>query len=116
VNPLVHNGLKLLPSVTRVFSRGRDMFVYLQAYERAATTTEPLVAFASFYGDNGEKVHQTSPVAIVDGMDPKSKAVGIRLTVPLEPLPPGRYDCQITVLHPGGQKVAFWRAPIVVIQ
>jgi hypothetical protein len=28
-NPLVQEGLKLIPSVTRVFSARRDMFVYL---------------------------------------------------------------------------------------
>src|SRR5262249_36117300 len=49
-NPLVQDGLKLIPSVTRVFSKSKDMFVYLQAYERTATTsTQPLVAFVSFY-------------------------------------------------------------------
>ena len=26
--------MKLIPSVTRVFSKNRDMYVYLQAYER----------------------------------------------------------------------------------
>ena len=36
VNPLVQDGQKLIPSVTRVFSRSRDMYVYLQAYERGA--------------------------------------------------------------------------------
>ena len=35
-NPLVQDGQKLIPSVTRVFSRSRDMYVYLQAYERGA--------------------------------------------------------------------------------
>ena len=34
VNPLVVEGQKLIPSVTRVFSKTRDMYVYLQAYER----------------------------------------------------------------------------------
>ena len=33
-NPLVCDGQKLMPSVTRVFSRSRDMYVFLQAYER----------------------------------------------------------------------------------
>ena len=42
-NPLVQNGQKLLPSVTRVFSRSKDMYVYLQAYEPNATTMQPLV-------------------------------------------------------------------------
>src|SRR5205823_1435645 len=38
VNPLVYEGQKLLPSVTRVFSKSRDLYVFLQAYERTATT------------------------------------------------------------------------------
>src|SRR5687767_188953 len=55
-NPLIYDGAKLMPSVTRVFSTGRDLYVYLQAYERGATykdATEmkPLVAFVSFYQD-----------------------------------------------------------------
>src|SRR5213596_3200177 len=32
-NPLVQDGQKLIPSVTRVFSKARDMYVYLQAYQ-----------------------------------------------------------------------------------
>jgi hypothetical protein len=52
---------------------------------------------------------------VTDGLQERSKAVPVSFTVPLEKLAPGRYDCQITVLDPGGQKVAFWRAPIVII-
>ena len=48
-NPLVQDGQKLIPSVTRVFSKAREMYVYLQAYEPAATTIQPLVAFVTFY-------------------------------------------------------------------
>ena len=29
VNPLVNNGAKLISSVTRVFNRGRQLYVYL---------------------------------------------------------------------------------------
>jgi hypothetical protein len=32
-NPLVQDGKKLIPSVMRVFGVGREMFVYLQAYQ-----------------------------------------------------------------------------------
>ncbi len=49
LNPLVHDGQKLVPSVTRVFSRTRDLCVYLQAYQRAADTMRPLVAVVSFF-------------------------------------------------------------------
>jgi VWFA-related protein len=114
-NPLIHEGQKLIPSVTRVFTPSQDLYVYLQAYERnAAAATLPLVAFVSFYqGD--VKVFETEPVPIVDGLNPRSKAVPIRLSIPLARLPPGRYDCQITVLEPMGQKVAFWQAALAVV-
>ena len=115
-NPLVYEGMRLLPSVTKVFSTTQDMHVYLQAYERDATTlTKPLVAYVTFFqGDL--KVFETQPLPIVDGLNPRSKAVPIRLTVPLDKVPPGRYDCQIVVIEPAGQKVAFWQAPIAIVQ
>jgi VWFA-related protein len=49
VNPLVQNGQKLIPSVTRVFRQSQDMYVYLQAYQQGVTGVQPLVAFVSFY-------------------------------------------------------------------
>jgi len=39
-DPLIQNGEKLIPSVTRVFSKGRSMYVYLQAYEPAGATAD----------------------------------------------------------------------------
>ena len=62
------------------------------------------------------KVLETAPLAVNDGMDARSKAVPLRFSLPLESVSPGRYDCQVTVLDPNGQKVAFWRAPIVIIK
>jgi VWFA-related protein len=114
VNPLIYDGQKLIPSVTRVFSRTRDLYVYLQAYERGADVTQPLVAFVSFYRGT-VKAYESAPQAITDGLDSRSKAVPVRLSVPLGDLPTGRYDCQVTVLNPSGQKVAFWQAPVVLV-
>jgi VWFA-related protein len=114
-NPLIVGGEKLLPSVTRVFSTQRELFIYLQAYERNSTEAQdPLIAFATFYKD-GVKAFETQPVAVTEGMNPRSKAVPIRLSIPLQGLPPGRYDTQVTVLEPAGQKVAFWQAPIAIV-
>jgi len=113
-HPLVFDGEKLFPSVTRVFSRAREMYVYLQAYERGAETTQPLVAFVTFFRGN-DKVLETQPLAVTDGLDARSKAVPVRLSVPLQELSPGRYDCQVSVLDPNGRKVAFWQAPIAIV-
>jgi len=114
VNPLVVNGEKLVPSVTRVFPKSRDFHVFLQAYQRAATATQPLVASVSFFKD-GAKVYETAPQAVVEGLDPKTKAVPLQFTISLEGFPTGRYDCQVSVLDPTSAKATFWRAPIVII-
>jgi VWFA-related protein len=113
-NPLVSDGQKLIPSVTRVFSKTRDMYIYLQAYERGATTMEPLVAFVTFY--RGQvKAFETPPMAVTEGMNDKSKAVPLRFSVSLSKLPPGEYNCQVTVLDTTGQKAAFWSAPVMLV-
>jgi VWFA-related protein len=114
VDPLVTDGQQLVPSVTRVFSKSRDLFVYLQAYQRGATSTQPLAAFVTLYrGD--VKAFETPPLAVTTGLDPKTKAVPLRFTLSVDKLLPGQYDCQVTVLDPTGQKAAFWQAPIVLV-
>jgi hypothetical protein len=40
----------------------------------------------------------------------------LRFDLSLDQLPPGTYNCQVTVLDPTGQKAAFWQAPIMVVQ
>jgi len=113
-NPLVNNGQKLIPSVTRVFSKTKDMYVYLQAYERGATTTQPLVAFVTFYRGQ-TKAFETPPLPVTEGLDPKSKAVPLRFSLALNKLNPGKYNCQVTVIDPTSQKVAFWQAPVMLV-
>ena len=114
VNPLVFEGQKLLPSVTRVFGRNRELFVFLEAYQRAEASAQPIVAFVTLY--RGEtKALETAPLAVTVDPDARSKGVPLRFSVPLEQVPAGRYDCQVTVLFPGASKATFWRAPIVVV-
>jgi len=113
-NPLMHDGLKLIPSVTRTFSAGQPLYIFLQAYQRDAEAVRPVVAFVTFYRD-GAKAYE-SEAAAVDAWDPKTKALPIRLRVPAGQLEPGPYDCQVTVLDPAGDRTAFWRAPILVVR
>ena len=113
-NPLVQEGQKLIPSVTRVFSRNREMYVYLQAYEPAAANVEPLVAFVTFYrGQN--KAFETAPLPVTEGLNNRLKTVPLRFSLELAKLPPGRYRCQVTVLDPAAQKAAFWQAPVMLV-
>ena len=139
VDPLVQNGLKIIPSVTRVFSKGKNLFVFLQAYEADAapapaapaagpTTTatvvgsaapavpsvRPLVAFVSFY-QGQTKVLETKPEEGMPNMNTRLQIAPMSFNVDLSPLAPGKYDCQVTVLDPAGQKGAFWQSEIMVV-
>lgn len=113
-NPLVHEGQKLIPSVTRVFQRSRDLYVYLQAYRPEASGAEPLLAYVTFYR-GGVKAFETAPLAVNGALPNRLKTTPLQFSLPLGGLPAGEYHCQVTVLDPASQKAAFWQAPVMLI-
>jgi len=125
VNPLVEGGKKLIPSVTRVFSTGHQVFVYLQAYKQqqespaadtaSAATQPPFLAFVALYQE-GKKVFETPPKAILPNPASRLGTMPLSFDLGVDSLPRGRYDCQVTVLDPAAKKAAFWRAPIMLVQ
>ncbi len=114
VNPLVQDGKKLIPSVTRVFNKGRDLYVYLQAYGQGQSDARPFVAFVSFY-QGQTKVFETQPVAVTPAATSRLGTAPLSFSIGLNQLPPGEYDCQVTVLDPTGMKGTFWQAPIKLV-
>ena len=114
VNPLVQEGQKLIPSVTRVFSKGRDLYVYLQAYQPGAESAQPLVAFVTFY--RGQvKAFETPLLEVTEALSNRLKTTPLKFSLSLSKLPPGQYNCQVTILDPTGQKAAFWQAPVMLV-
>jgi VWFA-related protein len=118
VNPLVENGKKLVPSVTRVFSMSHEMYVYLQAYKQRLDGDPPgnlpLFAFVSLYL-GGNRALETAPAAIIPNAASRLGTMPVSFSVRLGALAPGRYDCQITILDPAAQRTNFWRAPILIV-
>ena len=114
VDPLMQGGRKLIPSVTRVFSQGRNLYVYLQAYEQNVTTPEPLVAYVSFFQD-GKKVYETKAIEATGTANGRLQVIPLDFTIGLDQVPPGKYDCQVTVVDPTGVKGAFWQGPLMVV-
>jgi VWFA-related protein len=128
VNPLVQDGKKLVPSVTRVFAQNRDIYVYLQAYKPAgggastgapsaatAATSDPLMAFVTLYS-NGIEALKTQPIAVNPNAATRLGVTSLSFDVSSAGLKPGQYECQVTVLDPATAKANFWRAPIVIAQ
>ena len=114
VNPLVQDGQKLIPSVTRVFSKGRDFYIYLHAYQQTAPTTQPLIAFVTFYRGQ-TKAFETPPLRVSEALNNRLKTTPLKFSLSLAKLPAGEYNCQVTILDPTSQKAAFWQAPVMLI-
>jgi len=128
VNPLVRDGKKFIPSVTRVFGAGRLIYVYFQAYKQepaqtqasdsstaAPASQQPLFAFVSLY-QGGKKLFETPPKMIAPSMANRLGTMPLTFELGVDTLPRGEYDCQVTILDPATQKLAFWDAPILLVQ
>jgi hypothetical protein len=126
-NPLVQNGQKLIPSVTRVFNVDRPMHVYLQAYEQdgagiKSTTAStpaggsaPLFAYVSLYRDQKSAL-ELPPIAVTPDASTRLGVVPLRFQVPLGKLDAGQYQFQVSVLDPAGHRAAFWQGPIMLVR
>ncbi|HEY3990121.1 MAG TPA: VWA domain-containing protein [Acidobacteriaceae bacterium] len=119
VNPLVQDGKKLVPSVTRVFRTSHEMYVYLQAYKPltpgSQPSAQPLFAFVSLYLAN-TKVFESPPTAAVPDAGSRLGTMPLSFTLTLDHLPPGRYECQVTIVDPATLKANFWRAPVLLVR
>jgi VWFA-related protein len=116
-HPLVRGKEKLLPSVTHVFHRGQNLYVYAELYDPA--TPEPrkepsVAAELNVYRDK-KLVYESQPVEVKALKDEKSGTAPLWLEVPLKDLAPGQYTAQLNVIDRAGQKAAFARAPLVVM-
>jgi VWFA-related protein len=125
VDPLVQDGKKIIPSVTRVFGTGKQIYVYFQAYKQQAQASAsqaaapapspPLFAFVSLY-QGGKKIFETQPKSIVPDAASRLGIMPLSFDFGVDALPRGQYDCQVTILDPSAQKAGFWRAPILLVQ
>jgi hypothetical protein len=76
---------------------------------------KPLIAYVSFY-QGQTKVYETQPEEVSPSPNTRLQIAPLNFTVDLSQLAPGKYDCQVTVLDPTGEKGAYWQAPIMLVQ
>lgn len=131
-DPLVdESGQKIMPNVTRVFRPGQKLSVYLELYDPGtiqfpaqfqgqaqgqgqASGLASVTANIAFYqGD--QKVLETPAVRALRINAKRPGVVPLRLQVPLNHLPAGRYVCQVNVIDQAGHKFSFPRNSIVVM-
>jgi VWFA-related protein len=114
-DPLVHDGRRVIPNVSRVFRRGSLVGVFLEAYPAQTPTVSSLMAYGAIYSAE-RRLSEVVPSA-VDGRPrlDRPRAVPIAFDMPLVHIEPGEYDLQVSVIDRDSHRAMFWRTTIVVV-
>ena len=116
-HPLIENNQKLIPSITRVFRKAQNLYVYLEAYDPTPDPADKkpnMVASVSFFKGK-VKAFETDPVKLDQTSAKRPNVLPIEFQVPLAKLTPGQYICQVSVVDQAGKKFAFPRGTMVVL-
>jgi VWFA-related protein len=115
-NPLVRDGVQLLPNLTRAVGRNQKVYFYYEVYDPAlAEQTADLRTSLAFYR-GGVKVFETPMVTRTMIDEANRRAVVFQLEVPAEQFKPGTYTCQINIVDAIASTVAFPRVSFVVME
>ncbi len=120
-NPLIDNGQRLEPSVTRVFRPSQTMLIYAEVYDPTIPDFLPenfrranIQASFALYRNNS-KIFESAPVRANRLNDKREGTVPVWLQVPVAKIPPGKYEGQLNLIDQFGKKFAFPRTSLAVI-
>jgi VWFA-related protein len=122
VSPLVRDGSEIIPNVTHVFSSAQHLRLYYEVYdpgrsqaseaESAKTGIHLLTNVAFFRGKS--KVFESSVVELNELNARDRKAGVFQLDLPLSPLKPGFYTCQVNVVDDAAGQFLFPRLALLI--
>jgi VWFA-related protein len=113
-NPLVRDGMQLIPNVTHVVARDQKLFFYYEVYEPGEAGGGPQLQTSLAFYRGKVKVFETPPVerSAVDA--PDRKAALFQFEIPAGSLTQGLYTCQINIIDAAAGKFAFPRLAFYV--
>ncbi|HEX6880104.1 MAG TPA: VWA domain-containing protein, partial [Terriglobales bacterium] len=105
-NPLVRDGLELIPNIAHVFRTDQNLYLYYEVYDPARAKVEEngksvsgIRVLSSVQFFRGKvKAYETPVVEARQLNTPDRKAAAFQLEVPLSQLKPGWYTCQVNVI------------------
>ncbi len=116
-HPLINDGEKLVPSVTRVFRRDQNLYVYLEVYDPAidpAQKTPKVTAALTLY-QGARKAFESNPVQVTRLAPNRPNVLPMEFQAPLSKLSGGVYTAQVNVVDDLGGKFAFPRNTLFVL-
>ncbi len=114
-NPLIRDGVQMIPNLTHVVSRDQKMFFYYEVYDAALTAAKlPDVRTTIAFYRGRVKVLETPVVAKTTVDVDKRKATLFQFEVPAESFDPGLYTCQVNIIDEAAGRFAFPRVVFYV--
>jgi hypothetical protein len=114
-NPLVRDGVQLLPNVTHVIGRDQKVYFYYEVYdpsESGGTSPDLRTSLAFYRGKT--KVFET-PLVERTSLDAASRHAAIfQFEVPADGFKPGLYTCQVNIIDSVAGQFAFPRFAMFV--
>jgi VWFA-related protein len=114
-NPLVRDGVQLLPNLTHVVGRDQKLYFYYEVYEpQAAEGAAPQLRTSLAFYRGKVKVYETPVVERTTLDAPERRAAVFRFEVPPDAFTPGLYTCQINIIDAVAGQFAFPRLALFV--
>jgi VWFA-related protein len=114
-NPLVRDGVQLLPNLTHVVGRDQKLLFYYEVYDPVTSAGSPPQIRTSLAFYRGKVKAFETPVVERTAVDaPERGAALFRFEVPADALPPGLYTCQINIIDAAAGKFVFPRLALMV--
>ncbi len=115
-DPLVQDGQRLIPSITHVFRKDQNLYVYLEVYDPGlGTDQKPSVAATLTFYRGKTRSFESQPVRLDTFLAKRGQTLPVQFQAPLAQLASGRYTCQINLIDEAGRKFAFERTDIIVL-
>lgn len=116
-HPLVQGGEKLVPSVTRVFRKDQNLYVYLEVYDPAIDPDQkkPNVTAELTLYQGAKKTFESNPIQATQLAQNRPNVLPLQFQVPLSRLNAGAYTAQVNVVDDVGKKFAFPRGTLFLL-
>ncbi len=121
INPLIEDGKKLVPNVTRVFRVNQNLLVYVEVYDPNIPDSLPenfkranVSASLALYKDD-KKIFESPAVRANRMAENRAATLPVWLQMSMAKIPPGTYDAQVNLIDEFGKKFAFPRSSLAVL-
>jgi len=116
-HPLIQNGQKTVPSITRVFRKDQTLYVYFEVYDPAAdpASKTPSLSAQMDLLQGARKAFSSPPLRQEKLVPNRPGVTAFSFQVPLAKLAAGQYTAQMNVIDEAGKRFAFPRNSIIVL-